>query len=89
MPTCSEPVNRVGLHHFSAHSAPPSSVAQQDRVITARTFGSSLLSSVLLTHDKVTTFERVWPTVLAALVHSTVEEYANIDQNTRTLLDDL
>jgi len=86
--TCSEPVNRVGLHRFSPHMDTPT-VAQQDRVITARTFCSNVLSSSLATRKKLEAFERLWPQVLARTVHDIVQEYTDMDHHMRAALDQL
>ena len=81
-------MSRVGLHHFSPQPE-PLSVAQQDRVVTARSFCSSLLSSVLLTHHKLRVFEGLWPEVLAKLVHSAVLEYGDMEEHARIMLEKL
>ena len=78
-------MSRVALHLSSPHPA-PLSVAQQDRVVTARTFCSSLLTSSLHTHQKVQSFERLWPEVVGKLVHSVVQEYSDIDHNMDAML---
>lgn len=86
--TCSEPVNRVGLHHFTSHPTPPS-VAQQERVVTARTFCSSLLTSALLTHDKLRSLDMLWSEVVGQLVRAAVHEYQNMDQHMKAMLENL
>jgi hypothetical protein len=64
-------------------------VAQQERVVTARTFCADLLTSVLMTHEKLQKFERLWPEVVSKLVHETVQEHSDMDQHMRTLLENL
>ena len=85
---CLEPVNRVGLHHFSP-DPDPLSVAQQERVSTARVFCDGLLSSTILTHKKVRSYDLLWPRVMARLVHNAVEECSNMDHHMKNLLDSL
>lgn len=76
------------MHHFSPHAIPPS-VAQQERVVTARTFCSTLLTSTLQTHDKLKRFETLWPEVVGKLVHDAVLEYSSMDQHMKLLLENL
>lgn len=78
----------MGLHHFSPLSE-PLSVAQQDRVSTARSFCDTLLSSSLLTHSKLRAFEALWPRLVRGLVQSAVREYADMDLHMSNMLEEL
>lgn len=83
-----EPLSRLGLHLFSTTSQAPC-VAQQDTVTSARGFTADLLDSTLLRHNKITSFEEVWPKVVGKLVHAALAEYSNMDQHMKTMLEHL
>ena len=83
-----EPVNRLGLHHYSS-TPQPLSVAQQDRVVSARVFTSDLLESTLLRYQKVQVLEATWPKVMRKLIQEAMEDYENMDDNMRSMLQQL
>ena len=88
VPSCVEPVNRLGLHHYST-TPQPLSVGQQDRVVASRMFTSDLLQSTLLCYEKVRVLEEGWPKVMRKLIQEAMEEYKNMDDNMATLLQQL
>ncbi len=78
----------MALHQFSAKTTPPSAV-EQERVSSARSLCDSALSSTLLAHQKLQRFEALWPSVMAKLVRSAVQQYADMDTHMKTMLDKL
>ena len=88
LPVCQEPLNRVALHNHS-HLPHLADTAHQERRLAAQNFCSSLLSSTLQAHQKLENFERLWPSVMRGLVQRVLREFGNIDQEMRTLLEQL
>lgn len=88
LPVCQEPLSRVALHGHShqPHSPDPGQEARQS---TAHNFCSSLLASTLHAHQKLTSFESLWPDVMKSLVEKVLREYENIDQEMQTMLEQL
>lgn len=87
-PVCVEPVNRLGLHHYST-TPQPLNAAQQDRVLTARAFTADLLQSTQLRHEKVQVLEDAWPKVMRKLIEEAMDGYENIDTNMMSMLQQL
>ena len=82
-----ESLNSIGLQLFSTTSQPPC-VVQKDRVTSAQVFTSDLLESTLLGHNKVTTFEMLWPKIMGRLVCVAMEEYSDMDRHMKDMLAD-
>ena len=88
MTICQAPLNRVALHRYSSQTQPVDT-AQQIRQTTAKEFCRELLSSTLKAHTKLEEFDKLWPTVMARLVHRAMKEFSSIDDGMRTMLEGL
>lgn len=88
IPVCQEPLNRVALHDHT-HLPHSPDAAQLARQTAAKDFCSSLLASTIQSHQKLARFDLLWPRVLDGLVERTLAEFANIDQEMKTLLEQL
>ena len=88
VPVCVEPMNRLGLHHYST-TLQPASMTQQDRVATARLFTTDLFQSTQLRYEKVQILEDVWPKVMRKLIEETMKDYENMDTNMLNMLQQL
>ena len=83
-----EPLNRVALHHFTSKSEKMDS-AQLTRESVAHSFCQDLFSSALTSHAKRVAFDEFWPRVMERMVHRSLVEFAELDQQMEKLLNTL
>eukprot|EP00731_Ephydatia_muelleri_P016701 Em0009g1125a len=67
----------------------PASVADDSIQRAAAQFTTQVFTSALAVHTKAEEVSRLWPILLADLVHQTFQEYRSIDEQMAALLDKL
>ena len=85
---CNEPLNRVTLHRFTSQSEKMDS-AQLTRESLAHSFCQEVFSSTLTSHAKREAFNQLWPHIMARMVHRTLKNFADLNQQMKELLDSL
>ena len=68
---------------------PPHTHTSQSIQRAATEFTTQVFSSTLAVHTKAQEVARLWPILLADLVHQTFQEYSSIDEQMTALLDKL
>lgn len=81
---------RTDLGTQTTPQLPWSSSVEDDSIQRAATeFTTQVFSSTLAVHTKAQEVARLWPILLADLVHQTFQEYSSIDEQMTALLDKL